>query len=136
VPQKPFGPGRQAALSRTCSDEPSGWRELNAMKVERTFSVTIAGAATRAQGIVELSALQLFFAPYGESCAPLKATPLVAVRMVARDGAVLLPPAPEIDGVLKGEFHFTALRTPGTTRTMNASRRRPTSRFQPGMAAR
>ena len=34
-----------------------------------------------------------------------------------------------------GEFHLTALRTPGTVRTMSASRRRPTSRFQPGMAA-
>src|SRR5881296_1845628 len=34
-----------------------------------------------------------------------------------------------------GEFHFTALRTLGTLRTMSASRRRPTSRFQPGIAA-
>src|SRR3982074_1347249 len=33
-----------------------------------------------------------------------------------------------------GEFHLTALRTSGTVRTMSASRRRPTSRFQPGMA--
>src|SRR5512134_3407108 len=34
-----------------------------------------------------------------------------------------------------GEFHFTALRTFGTVRTMSASRRFPTSRFQPGIAA-
>src|SRR4029453_18587625 len=34
-----------------------------------------------------------------------------------------------------GEFHFTALRTLGTLRTMSASRRFPTSRFQPGRAA-
>src|ERR1700724_1008190 len=34
-----------------------------------------------------------------------------------------------------GEFHLTALRTPWTVRTMSASRRRPNSRFQPGMAA-
>src|ERR1700738_2694552 len=34
-----------------------------------------------------------------------------------------------------GEFHFTALRTLGTFRTMSASRRFPRSRFQPGMAA-
>src|SRR5688500_1377747 len=34
-----------------------------------------------------------------------------------------------------GEFHFTALRTLGTFRTMSASRRFPTSRFQPGIAA-
>src|ERR1044072_4051466 len=34
-----------------------------------------------------------------------------------------------------GEFHFTALRTLGTFRTMSASRRVPTSRFQPGIAA-
>src|SRR5918994_4043026 len=34
-----------------------------------------------------------------------------------------------------GEFHFTALRTLGTCRTMSASRRFPRSRFQPGIAA-
>src|SRR5262245_48371007 len=34
-----------------------------------------------------------------------------------------------------GEFHFTALRTLGTVRTMSASSQRPTSRFQPGMPA-
>src|SRR3990170_2841970 len=34
-----------------------------------------------------------------------------------------------------GEFHFTALRTLGTLRTMSASRRFPRSRFQPGIAA-
>src|SRR6266851_999091 len=34
-----------------------------------------------------------------------------------------------------GEFHFTALRTLGTFRTMSASRRFPRSRFQPGIAA-
>src|SRR5205823_12278545 len=34
-----------------------------------------------------------------------------------------------------GEFHFTALRTLGTFRTMSASSRRPTSRFQTGIAA-
>src|SRR6185295_2994424 len=34
-----------------------------------------------------------------------------------------------------GEFHFTALRTVGTFRTMSASSRRPTSRFQPGIPA-
>src|SRR5687767_11372290 len=34
-----------------------------------------------------------------------------------------------------GVFHFTALRTLGTFRTMSASRRFPTSRFQPGIAA-
>src|SRR3954471_2086541 len=34
-----------------------------------------------------------------------------------------------------GVFHFTALRTLGTFRTMSASSRRPTSRFQPGIAA-
>src|SRR6187397_2604724 len=34
-----------------------------------------------------------------------------------------------------GEFHFTALRTLGTSRTMSASSRRPTSRFQPGIPA-
>src|SRR6266487_6911637 len=34
-----------------------------------------------------------------------------------------------------GEFHFTALRTLGTFRTMSASRRFPTSRFQPGIPA-
>src|SRR6185503_16168641 len=34
-----------------------------------------------------------------------------------------------------GEFHFTALRTLGTLRAMSASRRFPTSRFQPGIAA-
>jgi hypothetical protein len=34
-----------------------------------------------------------------------------------------------------GEFHLTALRTPGTVRTISASRRHPTSRFQPGIAA-
>src|SRR5687767_10306982 len=34
-----------------------------------------------------------------------------------------------------GEFHFTALRTLGTVRTMSASRRFPRSRFQPGIAA-
>src|SRR6266571_6737828 len=34
-----------------------------------------------------------------------------------------------------GEFHFTALRTLGTSRTMSASRRFPMSRFQPGIAA-
>src|SRR6188474_15272 len=34
-----------------------------------------------------------------------------------------------------GEFHFTALRTWGTLRTMSASRRFPRSRFQPGIAA-
>src|SRR3954471_11637582 len=34
-----------------------------------------------------------------------------------------------------GEFHFTALRTLGTQRTMSASSRRATSRFQPGIAA-
>src|SRR5688572_8084733 len=33
-----------------------------------------------------------------------------------------------------GEFHFTALRTLGTAPTMSASRRFPTSRFQPGIA--
>src|SRR5687767_421159 len=33
-----------------------------------------------------------------------------------------------------GEFHLTALRTPGTVRTMIASSRRPTSRFQPCIA--
>src|SRR5260221_1089535 len=35
----------------------------------------------------------------------------------------------------KGEFHFTALRTSGTFRTMSASRRFPRSRFQPGIPA-
>src|ERR1700730_12036815 len=30
-----------------------------------------------------------------------------------------------------GEVHLTALHTPGTVRTISASRRRPTSRFQP-----
>src|SRR6266436_2322750 len=34
-----------------------------------------------------------------------------------------------------GEFHFTALRTLGTFRTMSASRRFPRSRFQPGIPA-
>src|SRR6266550_4006449 len=34
-----------------------------------------------------------------------------------------------------GEFHFTALRTLGTFRTMSASRRLPRSRFQPGIPA-
>src|SRR5947199_9864662 len=34
-----------------------------------------------------------------------------------------------------GEFHFTALRTLGTFRTMSASSRRPTPRFQPGIPA-
>src|SRR5437588_12247051 len=34
-----------------------------------------------------------------------------------------------------GEFHFTALPTLGTLRTMSASRRFPRSRFQPGIAA-
>ena len=34
-----------------------------------------------------------------------------------------------------GEFHFTALRTLDTFRTMSASSRRPTSRFQPGIPA-
>src|SRR5258708_21767058 len=34
-----------------------------------------------------------------------------------------------------GEFHFTALRTLGTFRTMTASRRFPRSRFQPGIPA-
>src|SRR5258708_7618891 len=34
-----------------------------------------------------------------------------------------------------GEFHFTALRTSGTLRAMSASRRFPTSRFQPGIPA-
>src|SRR5688572_3814620 len=34
-----------------------------------------------------------------------------------------------------GEFHFTALRTGGTVRTISASRRFPMSRFQPGIAA-
>src|SRR5207249_11308999 len=34
-----------------------------------------------------------------------------------------------------GEFHFTALRTLGTLRTMSASRRFPMARFQPGIAA-
>src|SRR3954469_23605547 len=34
-----------------------------------------------------------------------------------------------------GEFHFTALHTPGTVCTISASSRRPTSRFQPGIAA-
>src|SRR5437867_11146582 len=34
-----------------------------------------------------------------------------------------------------GEFHFTALRTLGTSRTMSASSRLPTARFQPGIAA-
>src|ERR1700737_505742 len=34
-----------------------------------------------------------------------------------------------------GEFHFTALRTLGTFRTMSASSRFPTLRFQPGIAA-
>src|SRR5688572_27559514 len=34
-----------------------------------------------------------------------------------------------------GEFHFTALRTLGTFRTIRASRRFPRSRFQPGIAA-
>src|SRR5439155_15481665 len=34
-----------------------------------------------------------------------------------------------------GEFHFTALRTLGTLRTMSASRRFPRSRFQAGIAA-
>src|SRR6185295_5913852 len=34
-----------------------------------------------------------------------------------------------------GEFHFTALHTLGTFRTMSASRRFPRSRFQPGIAA-
>src|SRR5438105_11447163 len=34
-----------------------------------------------------------------------------------------------------GEFHFTALRTLGTFRTMSASSQRPTSLFQPGIAA-
>src|SRR5687768_5357242 len=34
-----------------------------------------------------------------------------------------------------GEFHFTALRTLGTFRTISASRRCPMSRFQPGIAA-
>src|SRR5882762_8594111 len=34
-----------------------------------------------------------------------------------------------------GEFHFTALRTSGTFRTMSASRRFPRSRFQPGIPA-
>src|SRR3984893_3964212 len=34
-----------------------------------------------------------------------------------------------------GEFHFTALRTLGTFRSMSASRRFPRSRFQPGIPA-
>src|SRR5256885_14600310 len=34
-----------------------------------------------------------------------------------------------------GEFHFTALRTLSTFRTMSASSQRPTSRFQPGIPA-
>src|ERR1700730_14689117 len=34
-----------------------------------------------------------------------------------------------------GAFHFTALRTLGTSRTMSASRRFPRSRFQPGIPA-
>src|SRR5262245_7546392 len=34
-----------------------------------------------------------------------------------------------------GEFHFTALRTSGTVRTIRASRRRPMSRFQSGNAS-
>jgi hypothetical protein len=34
-----------------------------------------------------------------------------------------------------GEFHFTALRTLGTFRTMSASRRFPRSRFQPAIPA-
>src|SRR5687768_6290201 len=34
-----------------------------------------------------------------------------------------------------GEFHFTALWTLGTFRTMSASRRFPMSRFHPGIAA-
>src|SRR4029077_14933681 len=34
-----------------------------------------------------------------------------------------------------GEFHFTALRTLGTFRTMSASRRFPRSCFQPGIPA-
>src|SRR5260221_1415705 len=34
-----------------------------------------------------------------------------------------------------GEFHFTALRTLGSVRTMRASSRRPRSRFQPDIAA-
>ncbi|MEX2272451.1 MAG: hypothetical protein WD690_13340 [Vicinamibacterales bacterium] len=33
------------------------------------------------------------------------------------------------------EFHFTALRTFGTLRTMSASRHFPMARFQPGIAA-
>ena len=40
-----------------------------------------------------------------------------------------------IEALIADDFHFTALRTLGTVRTMSASRRRPTSRFQPGMAA-
>ena len=35
----------------------------------------------------------------------------------------------------QGEFRLTAFRTLGTLRMMSASRRRPMSRFQPGMAA-
>jgi hypothetical protein len=34
-----------------------------------------------------------------------------------------------------GEFHFAALWTPGTIRTITASIRRLTPRFQPGIAA-
>ena len=34
-----------------------------------------------------------------------------------------------------GEFHLTALCTPGTARTISASSRWPSARFQPGMAA-
>ena len=34
-----------------------------------------------------------------------------------------------------GEFHFTALATSGTVATTSASSQRPTSAFQPGIAA-
>ncbi|HMI91446.1 MAG TPA: hypothetical protein VK509_08790 [Polyangiales bacterium] len=103
--QKPYGPGEQPAQPRTCSSEPSDWRELTASKVERSFRVVIAGSATRARGVVELSELRLLFSPYGEYCDPLKARPLVEVRVVARDGSVFRPPAPagpsEMDELLK-----------------------------------
>jgi hypothetical protein len=99
APQKPFGRGQERSFPPECSEEPSGSHELTATKVERTFAVTIAGAAMRKQSVVVLRALHLSFAPYA-SCDPLRAKPPIEARMVARDGSVFIPPAPKIDVVL------------------------------------
>ena len=53
---------------------------------------------------------------------------------VLREAMKAEEPALALDAI-EGRVPLTALLTPGAVRSMSASRRRPTSLFQPGMAA-